>query len=151
MHKRRPEFFLVDILLAIHKIRRKTDSMTFQEFASEEDCIDAVLKNLEVIGEAIGQLLKYSDFLTGVDGDWRRIVNLRNVLVHFYFGINLQEIYGIAQNKVPLLEEDILHLIKTKGNLQQTLLVIQDAKADLAVYFHNESIAYLEEVEKKLQ
>jgi uncharacterized protein with HEPN domain len=64
MHKNRsPEFFLIDILIAIDKIKRKTATITFEDYRKDEDCVDATLRNLEIIGEATNQLLKQPSFL----------------------------------------------------------------------------------------
>lgn len=73
MHKRWPEFFVVDILVAIDKIKRMTANLTFEVFKANEQVVDSVLRNLEIIGEASGQLLKYPDFETGTTVEWRKI------------------------------------------------------------------------------
>jgi len=83
MPDRLSEFFVVDILVAIDKILRGTAGLTFEQFVSSEKEVDAVLRNLEIIGEATGQLLKVDDFLDKDNEDWRKIVNLRNVIIHF--------------------------------------------------------------------
>jgi uncharacterized protein with HEPN domain len=150
MHKRSPEFFLVDILVAIDKIKRKTSNISFNNFVSDEDRVDSVLRSLEIIGEAVGLLLKSYDVLSGTDVPWRRIVNLRNVLIHFYFGIDMEEVFGIAQNKVPVLEEDIWKIVKTKSDKQQFLQALEDTKADLQDFFRNDSVKYLEKIKDKL-
>jgi uncharacterized protein with HEPN domain len=151
MHKRAPEFFVVDILISIDKIKRRISGLTLREFVANEAHVDIVLRNLETIGEAVGCLLRDSNFLSETDADWRRIVNLRNVLIHFYFGIDLEEIYKIAQEKVPFLEKDILDLVKRKSDYNKVFQAIGDAKADLTDAFRHESVKYLESIEKKLK
>lgn len=81
MPDRHSEFFVVDILVAIDKILRGTDGLSFKDFVANEKEVDAVLRNLEIIGEATGQLLKVNDFLDKDNDDWRKIVNLRNLII----------------------------------------------------------------------
>ena len=142
---------MVDILIAIDKIKRKSSDLTLECFISSEDDVDIVLRNLEIIGEAVGQLLKYSDFLIGTDVEWRRIVDLRNLLIHGYFGVDLHEIYGIVQKKITELERDIINIAKTKIGQSAFLEAIEDAKADLAELFRHESVAYLEAISKQFK
>lgn len=152
MHKRWSEFFIVDILVAIDKIKRATSNLTFEPFVANEQIVDSVLRNLEIIGEASGQLLKDSNFLNDTYVEWRKIVNLRNVIIHFYFGVDLDEVFnGIVLNEIPSLEVDILKFIKQKDDPSKFLLAIEDAKADLAEVFRFESVEYLEKVEKKIK
>ena len=152
MHKRWPEFFVIDILIAIDKVNRTVSQLTFKDFVANEQYVDSVLRNLEIIGEATGQLLKYPDFLDGAgEIEWRKIVDFRNVIIHFYFGIDLDEIYGISLNQVVVLEKDILDFIRQKDDRSKFLQAIEDAKADLAEVFRHESVAYLQKIEKTIQ
>ena len=63
----------------------------------------AVIRCLEIIGEAVRQLpedfkQKYSYI------EWRKIVDLRNILIHEYFGIEPEIIWDIVKNKIPTLK-----------------------------------------------
>ncbi|MBE0644271.1 MAG: DUF86 domain-containing protein [Bacteroidetes bacterium] len=81
--------YLTDIIEAIERIQSYTTGMMFQTFEVDLKTQDAVLRNLEVIGEAAG---KISETLTertqGVE--WRKIKALRNILIHEYHGVNLE-------------------------------------------------------------
>ena len=148
MHKRFSEFFIIDILVAIDKIKRIVSNLKFDDFISNEYYVDAVLRNFEIIGEASGQLLRKSDFLKEVNVEWRKIIDFRNILIHFYFGINLKEVFRISLEEVPKLEKNILDFIKKKDDRSIFLRVIKGAKTDLAKLYRNESIKYLEKIEK---
>lgn len=98
--------FLEDILQAIGKIRRFTSGMSFQDFVCDEKTIDSVIRNLEVIGEAVKNLpddlrLKYPSI------DWKRMAGLRDILIHEYFGIDLEIIWDVVQNKLLGVEKNI--------------------------------------------
>ena len=72
--------YLEDILGAISKIRRYTDGLSKQGFAADEKTLDAVIRNLEVIGEAVKQLP--ADLRARQPGlDWQKIAGLRDILI----------------------------------------------------------------------
>lgn len=70
-----------DILQAIAKIRRYTLDLSFEHFVADEKIVDAVVRNLEIIGEAAG---KIPDSIRTQCGsiEWKRITGLRNILIH---------------------------------------------------------------------
>ena len=151
MHKRHPEFFVIDILIAIDKLNRKIVGLSFEEFLSDEDAVDVTMRNLEIIGEAASQLLKHPDFLEKTDIVRRRSVDCRNVLIHFYFGVDLSLVFNeVVQKKVPKLEQDIMVFMEKKKDKIYFLDAIQSATVDLKKLHRHESIAYLEEVKRRL-
>ncbi len=102
--------YLEDILNAIDKIERYTKNLTFEEFMMDDRTTDAVIRNLEVIGEAVKHLpvdLKenYPDI------DWRAIAGLRDILIHAYFGIDEDIIWDVIENKIPVFKKQIKKLI----------------------------------------
>ena len=102
--------FLEDILEAIKKIRSYTAALSLESFSQDEKSVDAVVRNLEVIGEAIKNVpenvrMKYPDV------EWRRIAGLRDILVHEYFGIDTVIIWDIIRNKLPILEAQVRQIL----------------------------------------
>jgi uncharacterized protein with HEPN domain len=100
MSKRSPGLLVEDIWESIEKIERYTKGMTEDEFQSDDKTTDAVVRNLEIIGEAAGRLPK--DFVDQYSEiDWVKIVGLRNRIVHEYFGVDLQIIWQIIKSDLP--------------------------------------------------
>jgi len=87
MPKRTPRLLLDDILTAIAKIQRYVHGMDLAVFLADEKTIDAVVRNLEIIGEASRHLPE--DFKrTHPDVPWSQMAGLRNRIVHDYLGID---------------------------------------------------------------
>ena len=97
--------FLDDIIQACEKIGRYTAGTTLEGFRRDEKTIDAVVRNLEIIGEAAKSLPE--DLRTNIAADWKRLAGLRDVLIHAYFGIDVDIIWDIAQTKVPELRRSV--------------------------------------------
>lgn len=96
--------YLDDILEAIGSIRDYTAGMNYAAFSGDKKTQDAVARNLEIIGEAVGKLP--SSLLASVEGiEWRKVTGLRNILAHEYFGISLPIIWDVIENKLDDLEE----------------------------------------------
>lgn len=98
--------YLEDILEAIGKIRSYTAGMSADSFAADNKTLDAVLRNLEVIGEAVKRI---PDAICAQheEVEWKKIAGLRDILIHQYFGIDAEIIWDVVQNKLPELERQI--------------------------------------------
>jgi len=111
--KREPTLFLYDILECIKKIEKYISGMTYEEFEKDERTVDAVLRNLEIIGEAARNIP--SEFRTKyADIPWRHIVGLRNVVIHEYFGVDLENIWEIITNDLPVLKKKVKNILGMK-------------------------------------
>lgn len=100
MYNRPVHLLLEDIFEAIKKALRYTNGFTYEAFINDDKSIDAVVRNLEIVGEAVRRLPedfkgKYPDI------EWEKIVGLRHRIVHDYFGIDLEIIWQILQKDLP--------------------------------------------------
>jgi uncharacterized protein with HEPN domain len=97
---------LEDIWEATKKIERFMAGLDRDAFLQDDRTVDAVVRNLEIIGEAAGRLPE-AFRSTHPDIEWRRIVGLRNRIVHDYFGIDLEIVWAILEQELPGLKEKI--------------------------------------------
>jgi uncharacterized protein with HEPN domain len=95
--------YLDDIREAIRAIREYTKGLTFESFSADRKTVDAVIRNLEIIGEAARNLPEEFKAISG-DIEWRKIVGLRNLLIHEYFGVSKPVVWDIVQNKLDSLD-----------------------------------------------
>jgi uncharacterized protein with HEPN domain len=98
--------YLDDILDATRKITVYTGGFSKAAFLEDEKTLDAVVRNLEVIGEAVKKLpenlrAKHSAV------EWKKIAGLRDILIHEYFGLDAEIVWDIVQNKVPALDREV--------------------------------------------
>ena len=95
--------YLDDISESIQQIRIYLADQNEAAFIKDRKTQDAVIRNLEIIGEAAGKLPEQIQ-KGEPEIDWRKITGLRNILIHEYFGINLPIVWDVVQNKLGPLE-----------------------------------------------
>ncbi|WHZ17591.1 MAG: DUF86 domain-containing protein [Nitrospira sp.] len=102
--------YVDDILEAIAKIKRFTAGFDSETFSADEKTFDAVIRNLEVIGEAVKKIPEeFRNQYPAVE--WKKIAGVRDMLIHEYFGIDVEIVWDIIQNKLPILESQIAKII----------------------------------------
>lgn len=109
--RRDPLLYIDDIINCIQRIREYVADMSYEEFVIDQKTQDAVIRNLEVIGEAVNAIpdeIRTSN----TDIDWRKIIGLRNLLIHEYFGVSLPIIWDVICNKLDELYVECLKLGK---------------------------------------
>lgn len=103
--------FLEDILECIEKIEEYMDGMTEKEFEENSEKQDAVIRRIEIIGEAAKNISndtreKYHDV------QWREIAGMRDVVIHQYFGVTIGLVWRVATTEIPNLKGRIEEIIK---------------------------------------
>lgn len=108
--KKDPQVFLKHILESIEWIEKDINGMSKDDFLKNVPIQDAVVRRIEIIGEAIRHLpsdLKKEK----ADVPWQDIMDMRNKIIHEYFGVDLELVWEVAKKDVPTLKnhvEDIL-------------------------------------------
>ena len=98
--------YLDDILRSCEKILEYVKGLTKDEFVRETRTYDAVVRNLEIIGEAAKNLSpEIKESLPDIE--WRKISGLRDLLAHAYFGIDDDILWDVIQNKISQLAKKI--------------------------------------------
>ena len=94
------EFRIADIVEAIDNVLDYTKGMSYDQFVQDRKTIDAVIKNFITIGEAASHLP--NDFIEKHPNvPWRDMRDMRNILVHEYFGVDNQVVWETIRNNLP--------------------------------------------------
>jgi len=101
---------LDDILQAITFIREYVKDMDYKAFEADRKTQDAVIRNLEIIGEA-ARTVPDEVRDKAAEIEWYKIIALRNILIHEYFGVNLKIIWDVIQNKLDAVESTCRRLL----------------------------------------
>lgn len=106
MSKREPTLYLEDIKLSIKKIENYLEGLDISKFYADEKTIDAIVRNLEIIGEAAVNMpeeikIKYPEL------PWREMISMRNKVIHEYFGVDMDILWETATKNIPDLKRQI--------------------------------------------
>ena len=99
-----------DILVSCDKILRYSKGLDYKNFMADELRVDATLRNLEIIGEAVKQVpremrAKYPRV------EWRKIAGLRDILAHAYLSLEDETIWDLIQTKIIPLKSEVETII----------------------------------------
>ena len=111
---RRDDAYLLDMLLAAREAREFTTDLTFETFQQDRMVQLAVLKAVEVIGEAASRVSTQGTE-THPEIAWPKIIGMRNRLVHGYFSVNLSRVWETVQQDIPHLISQLEPLVPPQG------------------------------------
>ena len=106
--------FLEDILNSIEKLEKYTKDLDFKSFSKNEMVVDAVVRNLEIIGEAVTSIPSEVQERY-VEVEWKEAKGFRNILIHDYFGIDSESVWDTINNDIPLLKKHIAKVLKEEN------------------------------------
>lgn len=111
MPDRRDQDYLQDILEASDRASRYLDGVSYEQFRKDTKTQDAVIRTLEIIGEATKGLS--SELRANyADVPWRSMAGLRDRLIHSYFGINLDIVWQIANDELPPVAQRVREIAR---------------------------------------
>jgi uncharacterized protein with HEPN domain len=105
--------YLDDIQESCEKVLRFTKGMTYKDFVHDDLHFDAVLRNLEIIGEAVKNISEQTR-QNYPDVKWRKIAGFRDIVAHEYFGVNEETVWDIVENEIPNLLEIVKAILSKK-------------------------------------
>lgn len=111
--------YLDDILDAVQKVDTYLKRVTFEQFSEDSMRIDAVIRNLEIIGEATKNIpvdirSKYPEV------EWREMAGFRDIAIHEYFGVSLKVVWAIYQDDLLPLKAQITDVLERENDSPST-------------------------------
>lgn len=109
--KKDPEIFLKHIIESIDQIEMNVAGLSKKTFLTVVPIQDAVIRRLEIIGEAVKNLpesfkVKYPTVA------WKSIAGTRDILIHEYFGVDLELVWAVVGKDVPKLKKQVISILK---------------------------------------
>ena len=119
MSERDPRLYCSDILDSGNAIFEFVKGFSFEQFCNDRKTYSAVIREFEVIGEAVSKLPEeYKEKRPEVE--WRDIKDFRNLVSHEYFGVNLEIVWKIIEDDLPVLMDAIRQIMRTESETPQS-------------------------------
>ena len=109
--------YLADIVESCEHIRSYTEGMTFDDFVSDRKTVDAVARNLEVIGEAAKNIPE-EILAEKPEVPWKQIRRFRDKFAHHYFDLNLDRVWSIIETEIETLEAAVRDLLAQRLKIE---------------------------------
>jgi uncharacterized protein with HEPN domain len=106
--------YLKDILAAIESIEGFIARMDLDTFQDDDKTNSAVMRKLEIIGEAVKQIpdeirQEYSQV------PWKEMAGMRDKLIHFYFGVDYHLVWKAITGRLPQVKQDVEKVLRKAG------------------------------------
>ncbi len=106
--------YVDDILEAIEKIENYSERLSFKEFSENQLVVDAVIRNFEIIGEAVKNIPRYiKEKYRYIP--WKKITGMRDKLIHEYFGVNKKVVWKTIKEDLPKVKPEIEKILESFG------------------------------------
>ena len=102
---------LTHMLAAAERVIRYTSNKTFDDLKADDMMYYAVVKNIEIIGEA-ANLLSSEFIVSHPTTPWKQVRGMRNYIVHEYFQIDDVVVWGVVSTDIPVLRKQLLDYLE---------------------------------------
>jgi uncharacterized protein with HEPN domain len=109
--KKDPSVYLKHVLDCIRNIEQYKKGLDKKKFLNHKMAQDAVIRNLEIIGEAVKHI-PASIRTSYPEIDWKKIAGMRDVLIHDYMGVDAEKVWGVVENRLKLLKKHITKVVR---------------------------------------
>jgi uncharacterized protein with HEPN domain len=103
--------YLQDIFDAVNDIENFVDNMTYEEFIKDRKTLNAVVRSIEIIGEAsknIPETMKAKH----KELPWKQMAGMKDKLIHAYFGVDVETLWKAVKENIPPLRQSIQQMLK---------------------------------------
>ena len=109
--KRDYSLYIKDILDCIERVEEFIGDMNFDEFLADDKTSSAVVRKLEIIGEATKNIpksitQKYEEI------PWKEMARMRDKIIHFYFGVDYKIVWNVIKERLPEIKPTIQHILE---------------------------------------
>lgn len=144
--------FMVDVLIAIDHIKKYTKDIhsadAFESAPTEK--FDAVMRKLEILGEALKYVINDDQISGFCNPKWRRIVDFRNVLAHGYFGIDIIEVFDVVKVHLLIFEQEYLVFLQQVKVTVELAEALEEAVLKIATKKDPLGASYLTDIKNKV-